>query len=197
MNLQIKRTIKATLIGLAISFAVAGIGCLSEGRINPLDPYWALNPEIIAHWVGRLGFIPLIVAIVVMITGFRKAGALVSVLGFLGTLVALCAVISATVILVAAAYPVAELPFAASGSERESFLRQVTDTCASKQKARPENRALSDASIRKFCQCFAQSVADKTKRADLEYQARHDTPSPAAVSLMTQAYSTCAQNVRD
>ena len=196
MGSQIKRTLIATLIGLAAAIVLAAISSLEAGRLAPIDPLQPLNPGIIGYWVGRLGFIPLIAAIGAMIVGFRKSGAGVTILTFIGALVGIVVVICGLVAVVAAAYPRAEFPLAAPGAARDEYVRAAMGSCLRTQRAAEVNRALSDADIQKYCRCFVEAVAAKTKREDIAYHEKNRALSPAMISLMTEAASTCAQRLR-
>jgi hypothetical protein len=193
---QIKRTLIATLIGLAIAIAIAAINTLSAGHLDLIDPFQPLNPGIMGYWVGRLGLIPLIAAIGAMIIGFKKYGVSVSIFSFMGTLVGLVVVICGLVAVVAAAYPVAPFPFAAPGPARDEFVRGTAGSCFKTQRAVPANRPLADADLQKYCQCAAEALASQTSREDIDYRQKNGTFAPATVSRMTQAAGACRQGLR-
>jgi hypothetical protein len=196
MGVQVKRTLIVTLVGLAVTIAIAAMSALSEGRLAPIDPMRPMNAGIMGYWVGNLGWIPLIAAIVVMIVGFRRSGVGISIAIFLGAVVALVAVICTLVAVVASAYPVGELPLATPGPERDAFMRSATESCFRKQRPPPSNNALSDADVQKFCRCVAEAIAGQTRREDIDYQEKNKTFSPAMASRITQAARTCAQDLR-
>jgi len=196
MGVQVKRTLIVTLVGLAVTIAIAAINALTAGRLDPIDPMRPMNPEILGYWFGNLGWIPLIAAIVVMIIGFRKSGVGISIATFLGAVVGLLVVICTLVGVVASAYPVGELPLATPGPERDAFMRSATESCFRKQRPAPANNALSDADVQKFCRCVAEAIARQTTREDIDYQEKNKTFSPVVASRITQAARTCAQDLR-
>ncbi len=196
MAAQMKRTLIVTLVGLAVAIVITAINSLSAGHLDPIDPLQPMNPKIMGYWLGNLGFIPLIAAIGAVIVGFRKSGVGISILSFFGALAALMVAICTLVAVVAAAYPVGEFPLAAPGVERDEFMRNATDSCFRKQRPATATSVLSDADLQKFCRCVAEAMAGQTRREDIEYQQKNKTFSPAMASRITQAATTCAQDLR-
>jgi hypothetical protein len=194
MNPQTKAVIKAATIGLAISLVVTAVGIVSEGRLKPIDPYLILNPGIIGHWVGRVGPIPAIFVIVAIGLRFREAGLWMSVLNFVGAVVGISLVISAGVVIAAAVYPVAEFPLAVPGPHRDDFVQKGLTSCFRSQRGRAENQGVPDGTISSFCKCYIDSLAETSTKEDIEYQVKHGTFSPHAVTKMTAAYNECNQN---
>ena len=190
MNPQTRSVLKATLIGLGVSIALAAINVLQAGRLDPIDPYQIFNAEVIARWVGRVGFIPLIFAIGAIAFSIRKTAIWVSILNLVGAAVGISLVIAVGVVALAAAYPVTEHPFA-SGSERDAFIRNGTASCVRKQRGLPENRDVSDDAMNAFCSCYTSAAADATTREDIQYQAKYGTMSADAKDRLTTAYNKC------
>src|SRR5262249_23493640 len=153
MNFQTRRVIWAALLGLIPSIIIAAVDILASGGLKPwvLDEYQITNPEVIAHWIGRLGFIPLVCLLIAVSTGFRKAGAGVSALNAVGGTVAVSLVIGLGV--VASAYvrsvtrPDTELSWK-SGPARTDFVANAMAGCIKKQRSLPDNRDVSDAVIK-------------------------------------------------
>jgi hypothetical protein len=197
MNLQTKAVIKAALIGLAISLVVTATAVVSKGRLEPIDPYQILNPGILGHWIGQVGLIPVLAVIVAIGLRFRETGLWKSISNFVGAVVGISVVISAGVVIAAAVYPVAEFPFAALGPDRDDFVHKGMTGCFRSQRGRAENQGVPDGTITSFCKCYIDSMAETTRKEDIEYQAKHGTFSPHAVAKMTAAYNECAPNGRN
>jgi hypothetical protein len=122
-------------------------------RIAPIDTYQIFNGQIIGEWVGRLGWLPLLLVIGTIILTFRKTAFWVSMLNLLGTIVGLVLVIGIAVVAVAASSPTKEHPFAASGADRTEFVNKASAGCFSKQRAREQNRNVADEEITQLRQC--------------------------------------------
>jgi hypothetical protein len=198
MNSQTKRVMWAALFGLIASIIIAAVGIMAEGGLKPweLDEYQITNPEVIAHWIGRLGFIPMVCVLIAVATSFRKAGAGVSVLNAIGGIVVVSLVIGIGVVALAYARsvtrPETELSWK-SGNARTWFVGKMMESCIKKQRSLPENRSLSDAVLKDFCGCYANSFADVTTNEDMKYWNEHDRPSSSAVSKMQASYERCTR----
>jgi hypothetical protein len=188
---------KATLIGLAISFMVAAVNLGASGQIKPIDPYWTTNPGIIAYWIGRIGWLPLIFAVATAAAKYRHAGFWISALNLIGAIVAIGLFVSIAVVIVAATYPVPEFPYAAAGPERDSFVNEVAAGCRRTAPRNPLLTGLSVEKIQSYCICSAKASADITTREYIEYLAKHNTIAPDAVEKMTMLANKCAQSVRN
>jgi hypothetical protein len=195
MNAQTRSVLKATLIGLAISVVVTTIGVLSEGRLDPIDPYQIFNAGVVGHWVGRVGFFPLIFAIGAIALSIRKTPIWISLLNLIGAVVSISLVVAIGVVVAAAAYPVSERPFA-SGAERDNFIKSGMASCIRTQRGRPDNKGVSDDAINAFCSCYVNADADATTREDVQYQAKYGTMSADAKNKLTAAYNKCVPVTR-
>src|SRR5262249_26197225 len=150
------------------------VDIIASSGLKPweLDEYQIPNPEVIAHWIGRLGFIPLVCVLIAVATSFRKAGAGVSALNAIGGIVVVPLVIGLGV--VASAYvrsvtrPDTELSWK-SGPARTDFVANAMAGCIKKQRSLSENRDVSDAVIKNFCGCYANSIADVTTNEEMKY----------------------------
>jgi hypothetical protein len=60
-NSQIRSLIIAALVGLTVSIVGAAIEVMQKGRLEPIDPYYIFNPEILVAWIARLGVFPLLI----------------------------------------------------------------------------------------------------------------------------------------
>ncbi len=198
MNFQTKRVIRAALLGLILSIIIAAVGIMAEGglRLRELDEYQIINPEVIAHWIGRLGFIPLICILVVVARSFREAGAVVSILNTIGGIAVVSLVIGIGVpafgYVRSVTRPANELSWQ-SGPARTDFVGKAMESCGRKQRSLPENRNVSDAMIKDFCGCYANSLADVTTNEGVKYWNEHGNPSPSTVSKMTASYERCSR----
>ena len=176
--------------GLAISIVVTAVSVFAGGRLDPIDPYQIFNAGVIGHWVGRVGFLPLIFAFGAIAFSIRRTPIWVSFLNLVGAVVGIVLVVAIGIVAVAAAYPVSERPFA-SGAERDSFIKSGMASCVRKQRGLPENRTVSDATINAFCSCYTNAAADATTREDIQYQAKFSTMSDAAKNRLTAVYNKC------
>jgi hypothetical protein len=192
MNAQTRSVLKATLIGFALSIVVTAVSVLQEGRLDPIDPYQIFNGGVIGHWVGRVGFLPLIFAIGAIAFSIRKTPIWVSILNLVGAVVGISLVVAIGVVAVAAAYPVSERPFA-SGAERDNFIKSGMSSCVRTQRGRPENRNVSDDAINAFCSCYTNAAADSTTHEDIQYQTKYGAMSDDAKAKLTAAYNKCLQ----
>jgi hypothetical protein len=198
MNFQTKRVIRAGLLGLIPALLIAAVGIMAKGGLEPweLDEYQITNPEVIARWIERLGFISLICVLVVVARSFRKAGAAVSLLNAVVGIVVISLVIGIGV--AASAYVRSitrsdtELSWK-SGPSRTWAVRTVSESCFSKQRSLPDNRSLSDAVLNDFCGCYANSLADQMTNEEVKYWAEHGNPSPSSISKMTASFEKCRQ----
>jgi GYF domain 2 len=194
---QTKRVIKAALAGLGVSIAFTGASVISEGRLDPIDPYQIFNPGIIGYWVGRVGFIPLIFVIVAIASSFRRAPLWTSALNLLGAVVGISIIVALGVATVAAIQPVKEFPFAAAGPDRESFIKTGVQSCIRKQRGLPENQGVSEKAIADFCGCYVELTANKLSNDEVKYQAEHPGQfSPSAIAKMTASHEQCRARVR-
>jgi hypothetical protein len=84
MNAQTKKVAKAALLGLVIATIVTAVNIAANG-LEPwsLDEMGIFNPEVIAHWVGRVGFLPVLFVLIATATSFRKFGVGLSALSTL------------------------------------------------------------------------------------------------------------------
>jgi hypothetical protein len=110
--------------------------------------------------------------------------------------VSLSVVIALGVAVAAAVYPVREFPFAAPGPDRDEFLSSALGGCARQQRALSQNRDVLDDTINKFCSCYANGMADTTRREDIEYRAKYGKFSDGVAEKMTGIYSECARRSR-
>jgi hypothetical protein len=194
MNSQTRSVLKAALIGLAISIALAAAHAGQEGRVNPIDPYQIFNPEVIARWVGRLGSIPLIFIVGVIVMSFRKTALWVSALNLVGAIAGISLAITVGVVALAAAYPVKDFPFATAGADRDDFVKDGMTACIRRQHGLPQNASLSDTVIYTFCSCYVNAAADVTTRDDIQYQAKYGTMSADEKEKLTASYEKCSKS---
>jgi hypothetical protein len=190
MNPQTRTVLKATVIGFAVSLAVTAASVLQKGRLDPIDPYDIFNAEVIARWVGQVGAIPLLCAIGATMYTFPKTPIWISFLNLVVAIAGIVLVIGIGVVAVAAAYPVSERPFA-SGADRDNFIKNGMASCVRAQRARPENRGVSDDTINAFCLCYTNAAADAATREDMQYQAKFGGMSADAQARLTAAYNKC------
>jgi hypothetical protein len=195
MNFQTKRVMWAALLGFITSIIIAAAGIMASG-LKPweLDEYQITNPEVIAHWIGRLGFIPIVCVLVAVATSFRKAGAGISVLNAIAGIVGVSLVIGIGVVASAHVRSMTrsdtELSWK-SGQARTYFVERAMDSCFFKQRSLPDNRGASDALLKDFCGCYANSMADAMTNEDMKYWDEHGNPSPSAISKMTASFEKC------
>jgi hypothetical protein len=198
MNFQTKRVIRAALLGLIASLLITAMGIMNQGGLKPweLDEFQITNPEVIAYWIGGLGFIPFMCVLVVIARSFRKAGAAVSILNAIGGIVVVSLFIGIGVVASAHVRSVTrsdtELSWK-SGQARTYFVGKAMESCFSKQRSLPDNRGLSDAVLKDFCGCYANSIADVTTNEDMKYWNEHGNPSPSSISKMQASYERCQQ----
>jgi hypothetical protein len=194
---QTKRVIKAALAGLVVSIAIAAVGVMSEGRVHPIDPYQILNPEIIANWIGRLGFIPLIFVIVAIASSFRRAPLWASAVNLLGAVVGISIIVGLGIVVVTAIHPINDFPFAAAGADRDSFIKDGIQSCIRRQRGLPENQGVSEKTFSDFCGCYVGLTADSVSKDEVKYQVEHPGQfSPTAIAKMTASYEKCRAKVR-
>ena len=191
MTSQTRSVIKAALIGLAVSIALAAAHAAQEGRVTPIDPYQIFNPEVIARWVGRIGGIPLLFVVGVIVMSFRKTPVWVSALNLVGAVAGISLAITVGVVALAAAYPIKDFPFA-TGADRDDAVKEMMTACISKQRGLPQNAGLSDNVINAFCSCYANTAADVITRDDIQYQAKYGTMSADVTEKLTASYEKCA-----
>jgi hypothetical protein len=144
-NPQTRGVIIAALIGLAISIIVAAIEVMQKGRLEPIDPYYILNPEILAYWIGRLGGLPLLFIVLSVAATARKAGLRSSIFNGLGAIVCVSLVVAVIVIAVAAVKPKKEFPYQDAGSDRDTFVKSIVPKCVTSTQAHPEYKNVSAA----------------------------------------------------
>jgi hypothetical protein len=164
--------------------------------LTPIDPYQILNGEVIGHWVGRLGFLPLIFVVGAIAFSFRRTAIWISILNLFGAVMGISLAIAIGVVAIAAAYPAAEFPFAA-GAERDAFIKDGMVSCIRRQRGLPENRGATDQALNTFCSCYTNSAADVTTREDIQYQAKYRTMSAVAQANLTASYNKCLQASRN
>jgi hypothetical protein len=190
MNAQTKRVIKAAAVGLILSIIITAV------NLKPweLDEFQILNPEVIAHLIGGVGFLPALFVLIAVATSFRKFGARVSALNALGGILVLSLVIAIGVVTAAyvksAIRSDAEL-FYGSGATRNYYVAKIFESCFHSQRSRPENRAASDALLKTYCECFANTVADTTTHAEGKYFTEHGAPSPEEKARMQSYAEKC------
>lgn len=193
MNSQTRSVLKAALIGLAVSIALAAASAVQEGRVNPIDPYQIFNPEVIARWVGRLGGIPLFFVVGAIVMSFRKTPIWVSALNLVGAIAGISLAIIVGVVALAATYPVKEFPFANAGADRDDAVKEVMTACIRRQHGLPQNAGLSDNAINAFCSCYANAAADVITRDDIQYQVKYSTMSADEKEKLTASYEKCSK----
>src|SRR5260370_29656573 len=136
---------------------------MAEGglRLWELDEYQIINPEVIAHWIGRLGFIPLICILVVVARSFREAGAVVSILNTIGGIAVVSLVIGIGVpafgYVRSVTRPANDLSWQ-SGPARTDFVWKALERCGRKQRSIPVNRNFVDPISKDFCGSVAYSL---------------------------------------
>jgi hypothetical protein len=187
MNAQTKRVIKAAAVGLILSIIITAV------NLKPweLDDFQILNPEVIAHLIGGVGFLPALFVLIAVATSFRKFGARVSALNALGGILVLSLVIAIGVM--TAAYVKSAIRsdtelFYGSGAMRNYYVAKIFESCVHNQRLHPDNRAASDALLKTYCECFANTAADTTTYAEGKYFTEHGTPS-AEEKARIQSYA--------
>jgi amino acid transporter len=165
VNAQTKTTAKAALIAFALTL-ISPIGdAVTKGYIEPLDTLNPTNGEIIAHWIGFLGGLPLIVALITVAVTGRKAGLRSSLLNGIGAIIVIPLILLPLIVATAAAFSTNdEYPFMKDGVGRRLFVKQAKSSCAEQlSKASDGSQALIDA----FCSCYAGTFADTTTRTEV------------------------------
>jgi hypothetical protein len=127
----------------------------------------------------------------VAVRTFKAAGVLASIFNVAAAVLITALVIGIGVVGLATALPVKEFPFA-SGRSGEDFVKTVSRACIDRQRAMPENQAVSDAAISGLCTCYANSLASTTTANDVRNSAR-GSPSLADEERMTAAWQKCLQ----
>jgi hypothetical protein len=198
MNSQTKTVMIAFMAGLALAVLTQAIDVMRTGYITPLDPFNPFNPEDLGYWVGALGGIPLIFAVIAIAATARKAGLRNSIFNGLGAVVGFVGVslvIGYAVITVATARPTRELPFADASANRASFVRGASSSCAKNQQALPENKDVSAAALDAFCSCYGNSLADVITKAELAHLDQHHAPAPSMVEKINTTVEKCIRLV--
>jgi hypothetical protein len=193
---QTKAVTIAVLTGLALGVLSQASSVISTGYITPLDTFNPFNAEILGYWVGALGFWPLLLIVIAIATTARKAGLGNSIFNGLGAILGVSFVIAFAVIVVAAAHPKKELPFAEVGRERAEFVKGASSSCIRSQQANPNNQSLPAVSIDTYCTCYANSLADVTTRAEVQYTDQHHAPAPSMVEKINATFQKCVQASR-
>jgi hypothetical protein len=185
----------AAVSGLALAIVSNASTVISKGGITPLDSINIFNGGVIGYWVGDLGVVPWIFIIIAAGLTARKAGLLSSIINALGAIVVVSLVIAVSIIALAASQQ-KELPVS-EGPERSAFITNLLDSCVKRQQALPENKNLSTATLRQFCACTGNSLADVMTRTEFEYFMQNHMPSTSASEKMRAASESCAHIVRD
>jgi amino acid transporter len=186
----------AALTGLALGVLSQASSVISTGYITPLDTFNPFNAGIIGYWVGALGFAPLVFIVIAVASTARKAGLRNSIFNGIGAILGVSFVIAFAVIAVAASHPKKELPFAEVGAERAEFVKGTSSSCIRSQQAKPENQSLSAATLDAYCTCYANSLADVTTTAEIQYTAQYHTPAPSMVEKINATFQKCVQASR-
>jgi amino acid transporter len=164
MNVQTKTTVIAASMTFALMLISAIGTAISDGYVEPLDTLNPTNPEVIGHWVGYLGGVPLIVALIVVAGTGRKAGLRSSLLNGIGAIIVIPLVLLPLVIATAAAFSTDDWhPFAADGVGRRLFVKDTKHACAGKLKKQDVSPAFADI----LCSCYAKSIADVSTRMEI------------------------------
>jgi hypothetical protein len=192
MNPQTRSVIKAALIGLAATIALTAPNVMEHGRLEPIDPDNIFNPFILGHWVGALGWLPLIAVVITIAVTARKSGLRRSIFNLFGALVGLSLAIIIAVAVVAAVYPVNEFPLAAAGPDRDSYLKNAVASCFTNQRRWPGNIGASDEVISAYCSCYGNLTADLMTREDIQYFAKYGTQSAHMREVIASSYDKCA-----
>jgi hypothetical protein len=190
-NPQTRSVIIAALVGLAISTIGAAIELIQKGRLEPIDPYYIFNPEILAYWIGRLGALSLLFIVVTVAATARKAGLRRSIFNGLGTIVCVSLVIAVTVLAVAAVKPKKEFPYQDAGSDRDTFVKSIIPKCITNTQAHPEYKNASAATLNEFCTCYANSLADVVTMDEVYKAYQNNEPPPSMVEKIKASYQKC------
>jgi hypothetical protein len=146
-----------------------------------------------------LSSVPVIFVVIAILATAWKAGLRNSILTGLGALVGVFGVsfvlICGSIALAAAYYPQKDLPLADTGKFRSSFVKGMSESCAQKEKAHPQNKDVPSAAIDSFCLCFANALADTSTRADIVSIGLHET-TPSLSEKLKTALAKCAQLVQ-
>jgi hypothetical protein len=195
LHLQTKRIARAALIGLLVSIVVAAINIAASG-LEPweLDEYQITNPEVIAHWIGRLGFIPLICVIVATVRSFRQYGlgasALNAIAGILGVSFIIGIGVMASAYAKSSFRSDSDLSFT-SDSERTYYVTKMKEGCFKSQRSNVVNREASDELLQKYCGCNANLFVSAMTRADVKYYSQHNTFSQEMISRFQASAEKC------
>ena len=147
---------------------------------DPLDTFNPLNGEVIASWIGQLGGLPLIVALITVAVTGRKAGWRSLLLNGIGAIIAIPLILLPLIVATAAAFSTNdEYPFVKDGVGRRLFVKQAKSKCAEQLSRAPDiSQALTDA----YCSCVAGVFADTTTRTEvLRFNAQATREKGAAI----------------
>jgi hypothetical protein len=191
VNKQTKTTVKASLIAFALALIGPITTALTNGYIDPIDIFNPLNDEIISHWIGYLGGLPLIVALITVAVTARKAGWRSSLVNGIGAIVMIPLILLPLIVATAAAFQTNdEYPYLKDGVARRLFVKNATDSCANALLKRPD---ATQAFIKTFCYCYAGSLADTTTRTEVLGFNERLGPNQAMREKFTAAMNKCNQ----
>ncbi len=75
-----------------------------------------------------------------------------------------------------------------SASEREEFIKDVSEGCLESQREAPENKGISESVINAYCRCTAEQMVARFSAAEVETIAESATPElQARVDQIEQA----------
>lgn len=196
MNSQIKSVTIAGVIGLALSILAQLSSVLTQGYVSPLDRFNPFNAEILAHWVGAVGALPLILIVGTVMATWRKAGSRNSILNGIGATATVAMIICLAIIsLSVLERPNKDAPFATASADRATFVKSTTSSCVIRQQSAPENKSVSAATINSFCTCYGNALADVTTMEELTYTVEHHGPSPSMTAKINATYQKCVEAV--
>jgi len=196
MNPQTRSMLKAAGIGLASSLALTGLLILG-GQTQPVGPYSLRDAGAIGYWGGQIAALPIIFALGAIAFRFRTVPLWVSGLNFVGAFVGLPLICSLMVAAVVAAYPVPDFPFASAGADRDSFVKGAVARCVRSQRNQPENRGMADNVIEAFCRCFAEAMADLTKKEYVDDLRKNSSLPPETQWQLRTAADKCVRSARN
>jgi hypothetical protein len=123
---------------------------------------------------------------------WRRAGSRNSILNGIGAIVTVALVICLSIITLAAVeHPNKDTPLAGASSDRATFIKGATSSCATRQQAAPENKSMSAEAINAFCTCYSNSLADVTTMEELTYMVEHHGPSPSLTAKINATFQKC------
>jgi hypothetical protein len=167
---QARTVRRAMTVGFALALIHPLSELLSKGYPDPIDPLNPFNGEIISYWVGALGVVPLLAAVIaVAITG-RKAGWGSSIVNVgVAALLVPAVTIPLVIITASALQPMGEYPFAQDGVARTQFMAGLQGSCEKKQANYPKPAGTTQATVVSFCRCIATEMAAVETRYDIDH----------------------------